>query len=183
MHAWGARLQELSVLAAALWLRVHSGGRWPKSRCSASSGTVSRCTSVPIHSGAFDLAVKLSSSQIKLNDVAVKQFLRLWVKCSFFFFLFFLNSFSCLSALAVEQLLSLGRSLPHPGVTAAGELLERQESQDLPQVSAGGAASQAAGRAGCTLSPWYFFNKCCLSDAVWLLVCMQTELELLENSF
>lgn len=41
-----------------------------------------------------------------------------------FFFLFFLNSFSCLSALAVEQLLSLGRSLPHPGVTAAGELLE-----------------------------------------------------------
>lgn len=42
----------------------------------------------------------------------------------FLFFLFFLNSFSSLSVLAVEQLLSLGRSLPHPGVTAAGELLE-----------------------------------------------------------
>lgn len=35
----------------------------------------------------------------------------------------------------MEQLLSLGRSLSHPGVTAAGELLERQKSQDLPQVS------------------------------------------------
>lgn len=100
MRVGGGRLQELSILAAALWLRVHSGGRWPKSRCSASSGTVSRCTSVPIHSTAFDLAVKLSGSQIKLNDAAVKQFLRLWVKCSFFFFFFFflLNSFSCLSA-------------------------------------------------------------------------------------
>lgn len=35
----------------------------------------------------------------------------------------------------MEQLLPPGRGLPHPGVVAAGELLERQKSQDLPQVS------------------------------------------------
>lgn len=40
------------------------------------------------------------------------------------------------SLLAVEQLLSLGCRLPHPGVFAAGELLKWQKIQDLPQVSA-----------------------------------------------
>lgn len=69
----------------------------------------------------------------------------LWVKCPFYFFYATLTLPVSLSlrGSAVEQLLPPGRGLPHPGVIAAGELLERQKSQDLPQVSTG-AHSQSA---------------------------------------
>lgn len=57
----------------------------------------------------------------------------------------FFSPFFCAPLLeAVEQLLPPGRGLPHPGVPAAGELLQRQENQDLPQVRAG-TSIQAAG--------------------------------------
>lgn len=79
---------------------------------------------------------------------------------SLFFFLF------CASLpKAVEQLLPPGRGLPHPGVPAAGELLQRQENQDLPQVRAG-ASTQAAGRIFThtltllqTLLDWIFYLR------------------------
>lgn len=116
----------LLLAAVIVWLRVRSGGHWPKSPTSPSTGTASSHTSIPISSNLFDL-MKLESfwvyiSSYLLNDIVKNRF---WTVI--------LILIVCMSA--VEQLLSPGCSLPDPGVIAAGELLKRQKSKDLPKVS------------------------------------------------
>lgn len=72
----------------------------------------------------------LASPHTTLNDIAIYSVLS--------YVLVFLSTPPSFRpfVLAVEQLLSPGCRLPHPGVFAAGELLKRQKIQDLPQVSA-----------------------------------------------
>lgn len=81
---WKVVAAEKLVLTAIFWLRVHSGGQWPKSPTSPSSGTASRCTSVTISLKPFDLTVKLSVPYLILNDVVIKQFFSLQGKCPFY---------------------------------------------------------------------------------------------------
>lgn len=58
----------------------------------------------------------LASPHTALNNIAISLFSS--ELCGFYSF------YNTLSVPAVEQLLPLGRRLPHPGVFAAGELLK-----------------------------------------------------------
>lgn len=131
----------LLLAAVIVWLRVCSGGQWPKSLTSPITGRASRHTSIPISSKPFDM-MKLQSFPAQVVWCSTELYccwiadFGLWAK--YYFILSPPHSMSIplsLSGSAVEQLLSPGCSLPYPGVIAARELLKRQKSQDLPEVS------------------------------------------------